>query len=477
MSGWDGSRPTWDPERHESSGVPQHAAGSPPEIFGQDYGPQAPARHGQTGQGRGESAPRDQAPPDRAGPGGYEGGYGGGWNGGYDRDDNGYGDSGFGENGGTGTRGRHGAAQAAPRQEHGQPRHGQPDSPPPGYYEGRDPVGHDGLDPGYAARMDPALRDFFQPLRPTGPNRPGARRQPGQAPQSPYPPWAQPGQAPPGGQPPPVGPAERWDTGTGPRPGMGTGPRPGMGTGPRPGMGTGPRPGMGTGPRPGPRPGRRQDRRPPSRGGAKVAAAVAVVVVIGIAAAVFVLLRHHNTPTASNTPPPAQQTGQAKQSSSPTANAAQQAGYTLTAPATAGGYQKLATAPASVSNVATATAQGVLQHAVSTGAKSTGQVSGYYQLSGGQVMSFAGYKGTFDPAKVMADSGAKSYPAGPHGGMLACTPSAGSPGGTACVWVTPTTLGVTEFFSSTGAPEVVTDQAKAAEDTVNLRGDVEAAKS
>ena len=471
MSGWDGSRPTWDPERHESSGVPQHAAGSPPEIFGQDYGPQAPARHGQTGQGRGESAPRDQAPPDRAGPGGYEGGYGGGWNGGYDRDDNGYGDSGFGENGGTGTRGRHGAAQAAPRQEHGQPRHGQPDSPPPGYYEGRDPVGHDGLDPGYAARMDPALRDFFQPLRPTGPNRPGARRQPGQAP------WApQEGQAPAGGQAPPVGPADRWDTGTGPRPGMGTGPRPGMGTGPRPGMGTGPRPGMGPGPRPGPRTGRRQDRRPPRGGGAKVAVFVVIVLVIGIAAAAFLLLRHHNTPTASNTPPP-QRTGQPKQSSSPTAQAARQTGYTLTAPATAGGYQKLTTAPGSVSNVATTTAQGVLQHAVSTGGKTTGQVSGYYQLSGGQVMSFTGYKGTFDPAKVMAGSGAKSYPAGPHGGMLGCTPSAGTPGGTICVWVTPTTLGVTEFFSSSGAPEVVTDQAKAAEDTVNLRGDVEAAKS
>jgi hypothetical protein len=38
-------------------------------------------------------------------------------------------------------------------------------------------------------------------------------------------------------------------------------------------------------------------------------------------------------------------------------------------------------------------------------------------------------------------------------------------------------MGVTEFFGSTGAPETVTDQAKAAQDTVNVRGDVEAAKS
>lgn len=448
MSGWDGSRPTWDPERHESSGVPQNAAGDPPDIFGPDYGQQAPARqsYGQAGRG------------------GYEGGYGGGWDGGYDQDardaggfgdngfgENGYGDSGFGENGGTGTRGRHGAAQKDyPRQDHGQPRHGQPDSPSPGYYEGRDPVGHDDLDPGYAARMDPALRDFFQPLRPNSPNRP-TRRQPGQAPQDAYPPWgAQSGQAPRGSQAPPIGQV------------------------PPPGQAN--RRDTGTGPRPGPRTGRRQDRRPPRRSGAKVAAAVAVVVVIGVAAAAFLLLRHHNTPTASNTPPP-RQTGQAKQPASATARPAQAAGYTLTAPGTAGGYKKLTTVPGAVSNVATATAQQVLQHAVSTGGKVSGQVSGYYQLSGGQVMSFAGYQGTFDPAKVMADSGAKSYPAGSHGGSLACTPSAGTPGGTICVWVTPTTLGVTEFFSSSGAPEVVTDQAKAAQDTVNLRGDVEAAKS
>jgi hypothetical protein len=109
------------------------------------------------------------------------------------------------------------------------------------------------------------------------------------------------------------------------------------------------------------------------------------------------------------------------------------------------------------------------------GSKVTSQVSGYYRLSGGQVMSFAGYQGTFDPAKVMAGSGGKAYPAGPHGGSMACDSTTTT--GTVCVWATPTTLGVTEFFSSTGAPEVVTNQAKAAQDTVNLRASVEAAKS
>ena len=45
------------------------------------------------------------------------------------------------------------------------------------------------------------------------------------------------------------------------------------------------------------------------------------------------------------------------------------------------------------------------------------------------------------------------------------------------MWVTTTTLGVTEFFGPAGSPEVVTKQAKAASDTVNVRADVEAAKS
>ena len=46
-----------------------------------------------------------------------------------------------------------------------------------------------------------------------------------------------------------------------------------------------------------------------------------------------------------------------------------------------------------------------------------------------------------------------------------------------CVWVTTTTLGVTEFFTSTGGPEGDLDQSKAAEDTMNLRASVETRKS
>jgi hypothetical protein len=214
--------------------------------------------------------------------------------------------------------------------------------------------------------------------------------------------------------------------------------------------------------------------------------AVGLVVVLAIAAGAYLVLRKHGTtPPASLSPTTAAPrttpsashpaSGQATQPATGTA-------YTLSTPATAGGYPKLATASSTVTSTATATAQSVREQAVNSGGKVTGQVSGYYQLSSGQVMSFAGYKGTFNPAKVLASlgqvgQGGQTYQPGAHGGDLACIPSAGTPGGTVCVWVTTTTLGVTEFFASTGAPENVTDQAKAAQDTVNFRADAEAAKS
>ena len=78
-----------------------------------------------------------------------------------------------------------------------------------------------------------------------------------------------------------------------------------------------------------------------------------------------------------------------------------------------------------------------------------------------------GYEGTFTPAKVLASlgqlgQGGQTYPAGPHGGELACIPAAGTPGGTVCVWVTTTTLGVTEFFSLDRRPENVPTSRRAA---------------
>lgn len=203
-------------------------------------------------------------------------------------------------------------------------------------------------------------------------------------------------------------------------------------------------------------------------------AAVGVVVVLGIAAAAYLLLHK----SAASTPPAAAPT--TSHMASPAGQSAgQSARYTLSTPATAGGYPQVMAPPSAVSSVATATAQVVRGQAVTAGGKVTSQVAAYYQLDSGQVMSFAGYDGTFDPAKVLAALGSDwaTFPAGPHGGDLACTPSAGTPGGTVCVWATTTTLGVTEFFASTDVPEIVTVQAKAAQDTVNVRADVEAAKS
>ena len=55
---------------------------------------------------------------------------------------------------------------------------------------------------------------------------------------------------------------------------------------------------------------------------------------------------------------------------------------------------------------------------------------------------------------------------------MACAVAPGSQPGTVCVWVTSTTLGITEFFSSSG-PEAVANQAKTASDTRNFRAGVE----
>jgi hypothetical protein len=319
--------------------------------------------------------------------------------------------------------------------------------------------------------MDPALQDFFKPTPPARDFSPSGPqpRQPGQQRNGqPFPP-TQPHQpsrpelghgAPPASTPWDAqegGPArangtDRWDTDA---------------------------------PRPGSRSAHRQDRQqPPRRGRAIAGVAIGVVVVVGIAAVAYKVLDKKNasTPAASSTPPavsPSQHQSTPAASHQATSTGGQSTGYTLSAPASAGGYSKLATAPSAVGNVATATAQAIRGQAVNAGGKVTGQVTGYYGLSSGQVMSFVGYEGTFNPDKVLAALGSDwaTFPVGQHGGDLACDPSAGTPGGTACVWITPTTLGVTEFFGSTGSPEMVTEQAKAAQDTVNVRADVEAAKS
>jgi hypothetical protein len=210
------------------------------------------------------------------------------------------------------------------------------------------------------------------------------------------------------------------------------------------------------------------------------------VVVLGIAIGAFMLLRHHGSAAASggSTAAPTYSRQPSKPASATPAGGTGtiKSGYKLTTPAKAGGYIKFRAVPTAVHTAAGATAKAIHDAALADGAKVTKEVAAAYQLSGGQVLAFTGYTGTFNPAKVMASlatlgTNAHTHAAGPHGGMLACATAPGSPGGTVCVWVTPTTMGITEFFAANAQPEVVLVQTKAAADTVKLRGGVEVAKS
>ena len=506
MSGWNPSRPTWDPE----GGVGDSTPDSPePE----DYGRHSRSPYTQAGK---HGQPSQPSFP------------------GYDPED--LWPQALGEGGGysTGTDGQHAygssdplefppfAAEEHPAADYGQSSQpfGQRDSAQPGS-TGRH-ASRGGSEQEYAARMDPALQDFFAPQpsrpdfgrpgqpvpgpQPAQPSQPSQPSQPGYPGRPGYPAGAQPGGQPqrddqlrrPGASTAPTAPHQPSHAAQGPQ-------RSQAPWGPQPSQppkspsvppwaaesGKAPRP-ADPWDAPAPRQGSHapshasRDSRGSGGGRVKVLIAAFVVVVLAIAAVWFLVIRKHNTTTPASTPPataPARTTPSASQSAS--AKATQPAtgtAYTLSTPATAGGYAKAATVPSSVSSTATATAQSVRQQAVTSGGKVTSQVAGYYQLSSGQVMSFAGYEGTFDPGKVLASlgqvgQGGQTYSAGAHGGDLACIPSAGTPGGTVCVWVTTTTLGVTEFFAPNGAPENVTNQSKAAQDTVSFRAGVEAAKS
>lgn len=210
--------------------------------------------------------------------------------------------------------------------------------------------------------------------------------------------------------------------------------------------------------------------------------AVGAVVVVGIAVGAFVLLDHGNSGSQTPAGTTASPTVSASATSSPPAKApaAKTVAYTLTTPAVAGGYQKLATIPAAVQTASGPVSQAIESAAKSAGGKVSGQVAAAYQLSDGQVLAFTGFEGTFNLAKIMASlsslaADSHTYAAGAHGGLLGCATAPGTPSGTVCFWGTATTLGITEFFSPDG-PEVVTSQAKAASDTLNVRNSVEVPK-
>ena len=156
--------------------------------------------------------------------------------------------------------------------------------------------------------------------------------------------------------------------------------------------------------------------------------------------------------------------------------------FTLSTPATAGGYPK-GSDPQFLA-AATTLAQGVVS-AIKQGGDGTvhgAPVSASYQLGDAQTMEFVGYQGTFEPTKIAAGlklvgSDPNTYPAGPHGGVLGCANTTATPSGAVCIWSTTSTLGVVEFFDAQGPETLVTGQPKGASDTVKLRSGVETLKS
>jgi hypothetical protein len=299
-----------------------------------------------------------------------------------------------------------------------------------------------------AARMDPALQDFFAPQRaaagggPGGPGGPGPGR-PGE-----------PGDS-------------RYRPADGDWGGSSRSPGPRNGTGPRSAPPAGRRGGLGA--------------------GAWIAIGAVIVVVIAVAAYLFLHKPGGSTPAAGTRPSsapsvPAAKAPTATAGAKTTAGGAATTSYVLSAPATAGGYPKgsapnfLTTAKSAAEQVTSAVT------AAGAGTFKGSAVSAAYDLQvAGQVVTFIGYPGTFTPAKVAKvlaslNTDQHAYPAGPHGGILGCDntgASATETSGAVCVWATGSTLGITEFFSSTGPEALTTSQDKGASDTVNIRADVE----
>jgi hypothetical protein len=184
------------------------------------------------------------------------------------------------------------------------------------------------------------------------------------------------------------------------------------------------------------------------------------------------------TPAPPATTAPAT-TAPATPSSSPGGTAGTPS-YVLAAPATAGGYTLTSAPSATIKAVGSAGASQLMTQVEAAGGKATGSVTGEYLISSSQSLGYAGYNGTFSPATVislfkMGATGVTTESAGPHGGELACGDvTANSATGTACLWVTPTTLGMVEFFGGTALEHVL--PAKAGADALKFRDDVESAK-
>jgi hypothetical protein len=335
-----------------------------------------------------------------------------------------------------------------------------------------------------AARMDPALQDFFAPTKPDPRYTSGRPSQAAQPPGLPGP-----GRPGPGG-PGPGGPGPGWserEEQPSPR-GDGRGPQR------RPRRAADPwedpdgRPGAGR---------HDEDEDEPATKG-KIFGAIGGVVLVIAAAGVAYLAVHgsggsNNNAAGDSTPTTPASTATAKpngtgaaKSPNVTGSASSAGAYLLSTPSTAAGFPT-GSDPHFLA-IATSTVAAFEQSGIKGGGGTvTGSpVSASYTLPDAQTIEFVGYQGTFDPTKVMSNlasfgSSEATYPAGPNGGDLACantTATSSTPSGAVCIWVTKSTLGFTEFFTQANGPESLNSaQAKGAEDTVNLRASVEKLKS
>ena len=235
---------------------------------------------------------------------------------------------------------------------------------------------------------------------------------------------------------------------------------------------------------------------------------VAVIVVAAVAAGAYLLTNSGGTtnpnalgatpaltqPTTSGSKAPTtkatakvkstaktKSTTHAKKSSTATT-----ADYVLSTPATAGGYP-MGTDPHFIAT-ATATAQSIVSTVASGGGGTVkgSPVSAPYRLpTGEQVITFVGYRGTFDPAKVIASMGSYGTTDGTYtdaktGDSIACANTAATAdttSGAVCVWATASTLGITEFFDVSGPEALTASQYKGAADTEKVRASVETKKS
>lgn len=237
--------------------------------------------------------------------------------------------------------------------------------------------------------------------------------------------------------------------------------------------------------------------QPGAGGRASRILAVAAVAVVVLAAGAYLLLHKTSSSTAANgaiptvaasitaLPTPTVNAKAKAAAKSPVTGGATTNGYLLSTPSVAGGYP--IGSDASFLATATTTAHMIEQVAVEgKGGTVTGKpVSASYTVPYAQAIEFVGFGGAFNPKAVMANlasfgSSEKSYPAGPHGGEMACAnvpARANSASGGVCVWVTATTLGVTEFFEQSGPETLTVAQPQGAKDTLALRASVETRKS